>query len=133
VNYLLKSRSSKSIQKNGNKQFVDLVYTKKGTSTKLPISITTRYNCQTFQATFANPQRVSHILKWSCHNVTKDEKCWIMVIYLYHSTTLKGMIKSLVPKILHISHEGFIITKEWIRQILKHYMNWYFFMATNCS
>ncbi len=48
---------------------------------------------------------------------------------------LRGMIESLVPKILHNGffrngHGRFVVTTEWTRQFLKDYMNWSFHMAT---
>jgi hypothetical protein len=43
---------------------------------------------------------------------------------------LKGMIESLVLEILYNGHGGFVVTREWIWQFLKHYMNWSFHMAT---
>jgi hypothetical protein len=36
---------------------------------------------------------------------------------------LIGMIESLAPKNLCNGHEGFVVTREWTRQFLKHYMN----------
>ncbi len=93
VNCLPKSKSFKSIQKINNKQYVELVYTKRRTLTKLHASSTTRYNCQTLETTFANPWKVSHTSWWSCHNVTKDEKCWTNVMYFYCSTNFKGYDK----------------------------------------
>ncbi len=42
---------------------------------------------------------------------------------------LRGMIESLA-EILHNGHGGFVVTKEWTKQFLKHYMNWSFHMAT---
>jgi hypothetical protein len=36
---------------------------------------------------------------------------------------LRGMLESLVPKNLCNGHGRFIFTREWTRQILKHYMN----------
>ncbi len=43
---------------------------------------------------------------------------------------LRGMIESLAPKILYNGHGGFVVTREWTRQFLKHYMKWSFCMAT---
>ncbi len=43
---------------------------------------------------------------------------------------LRGMIESLAPKILRNGHGRFVVTREWTRQFLKHYMNWSFCMAT---
>jgi len=36
---------------------------------------------------------------------------------------LKDMIESLTLEILCNAHGGFVVTREWIRQFLKHYMN----------
>ncbi len=36
---------------------------------------------------------------------------------------LKGMMESLAPKILYNGHGGFVVTREWTKQFLKHYMN----------
>ncbi len=43
---------------------------------------------------------------------------------------LRGIIESLTPKIFYNGHGGFIISREWTKQFLKHYMNWSFRMAT---
>ncbi len=36
---------------------------------------------------------------------------------------LIGMIESLAPKNLYNGHGGFVVTREWTKQFLKHYMN----------
>jgi hypothetical protein len=36
---------------------------------------------------------------------------------------LRGMIESLALKNLCNGHGGFVVTREWTRQFLKHYMN----------
>jgi len=36
---------------------------------------------------------------------------------------LIGMIESLAPKNIYNGHGGFVVTREWTRQFLKHYMN----------
>jgi hypothetical protein len=46
---------------------------------------------------------------------------------------LRGMIESLAPEILYNGRGGFIVTREWTRQFLKHYMNWSFHMTTTIS
>jgi hypothetical protein len=43
---------------------------------------------------------------------------------------LTSMIESFSPKILCNGHGGFVVTREWTRHFLKHYMNWSFHMAT---
>jgi hypothetical protein len=52
--------------------------------------------------------------------------------YVVHPI-LKGMIESLAHKILCNGHGGFVVTREWSRQFLKHYMNWCFCMATTVT
>ncbi len=36
---------------------------------------------------------------------------------------LRGMIESLTHEILWTSHGGFMVTREWTRNFLKHHMN----------
>jgi hypothetical protein len=36
---------------------------------------------------------------------------------------LRNVIESLAPEIIYNGHGGFVVTKEWTGQFLKHYMN----------
>ncbi len=102
---------------------MDLVYIKRKILTKLLINNITRRNCQKFEATFANPQKVSHTLGSSCINVKQ------LLFTFIVQPILRGTIESLVREILWTGHGGFIVTREWTRQFLKHYMNESFHMA----
>jgi hypothetical protein len=46
---------------------------------------------------------------------------------------LRSMIESLALENLCNGHGGFVVTREWIRQFLKHYLNWFFHMATTTA
>jgi hypothetical protein len=45
----------------------------------------------------------------------------------------KSMIQSFAFEIICNGHGGFVVTREWNRQFLKHYMNWSFHMATTTT
>jgi hypothetical protein len=75
--------------KNWQKTICGLGLHQKKSPTKLLVSNTTRYDCWTLEANLSILKKYP-TLRWSCHNVVKDEKCWTIVIKFYCSTNLKG-------------------------------------------
>ncbi len=43
---------------------------------------------------------------------------------------MHGKVKSFALEIIHDAHGGFKVTRKWIRQFLRQYMNWTFEMIT---
>jgi len=46
---------------------------------------------------------------------------------------LRGMIEGKAPELIREGREGFLMTREWTRQLMKHFMNWSFRIPTTVA